>query len=95
MDIFPADIVMSTAGRDQEHLFYVLEVQDDYVLYADGRGRKMESPKRKKIKHIKQVARVDTRVAEKLRKGEKVLNSELRRDLADFGQKLIRQDQGG
>ena len=95
MDISKADIVMSLSGRDKEQLFYVLELQGEYVLYADGKSRRIEHPKRKKKKHIKYVARVDSRVAEKLRAGDKVLNSELRRDLASFGQQFISQDQGG
>ena len=49
------------------------------------KGRVMvicENPKRKKRKHASKVIRPDTRVAEKIRAGEKVLNSELRKDLA-------------
>ncbi len=95
MDISKADIVLSLSGRDRDHLFYVLDVQKEFVLYADGKTRRIEHPKRKKLKHIKHIARIDTRVAEKLRNGDKVLNSELRRDLADFGQQFISQDQGG
>jgi large subunit ribosomal protein L14e len=95
MELSKADIVMSLSGRDKEQLFFVLAVEDEYVLYADGRSRRIEHPKRKKQKHVKYVARVDSRVAEKLRAGDKVLNSELRRDLASFGQQFISQDQGG
>ena len=95
MELSKADIVMSLSGRDKEQLFFVLAVEDEYVLYADGRSRRIEHPKRKKQKQVKYVARVDSRVAEKLRAGDKVLNSELRRDLASFGQQFISQDQGG
>ena len=95
MDISRADIVMSLSGRDKEQLFYVLELQDEYVLYADGKSRRIEHPKRKKKKHIKYVARVDSRVAEKLRAGDKVLNSELRKDLACLSQKINSHNQGG
>ena len=52
MDISRADIVMSLSGRDKEQLFYVLELQDEYVLYADGKSRRIEHPKRKKKKHM-------------------------------------------
>lgn len=94
MDIDRSDIVLSIAGRDQGTLFYVLDVADGYVLIADGKGRRLEKPKRKKLKHVQKVARVESRVAEKLRSGEKVLNSELRRDLAAYGQ-AFSQNQGG
>lgn len=94
MDIDRSDIVLSIAGRDRGSLFYVLETDGDYVLIADGKGRRIEKPKRKKVKHIQKVARIESRVAEKLRSGEKVLNSELRRDLTAFGQ-AFSQNQGG
>ena len=69
-------------GRDAGQLFYVLEADDTYLMLVDGKGRTIEKPKRKKRKHTNKVLRSDTRVADKLRLGDKVLNSELRRDLA-------------
>ena len=77
-----ADVVESTAGRDTGEMFYVVGTDDMYLLLANGKDRSLEQPKRKKRKHANKVLRSDTRVAEKLRAGDKVLNSELRRDLA-------------
>ena len=95
MDISKSDIVISLAGRDKDKLFYVIEIEDNYVLLADGKGRKLENPKRKKLKHVRRVSRTETRVALKIMQGDKVLNSELRRDLATFGQQFNSQNQGG
>ena len=95
MDISKSDIIESLAGRDKGGLFYVLDVQDGYALIADGRGRKLENPKRKKLKHVRRVSRTETRVAVKILNGDKILNSELRRDLATFGQQFNSQNQGG
>ena len=82
LDFMIADVVVSTAGRDQGKLFYVLDTEGEFLILADGKGRSLENPKRKKRKHASKVIRPDTRVAEKIRAGEKVLNSELRKDLA-------------
>ena len=95
MDISKADIVVSQAGRDKDQFFYVVQVEDGYAFLANGKQRKIEDPKRKKLKHLRFAARIDSRVATKLREGDKVLNSELRRDLAVFGQKFNSQNQGG
>ena len=95
MDISKSDIIESLAGRDKGKYFYVMDVEDNYVLIADGKGRKLENPKRKKLKHVRRVSRTETRVALKIRNGDKVLNSELRRDLATFGQQFNSQNQGG
>ena len=95
MDISKSDIIESLAGRDKGKFFYVMDVEENYVLIADGKGRKLENPKRKKLKHVRRVTRTETRVALKIQKGDKVLNSELRRDLATFGQQFNSQNQGG
>ena len=90
-----SDVVLSTAGRDQGELFYVIEADETYVMLANGKDRTLEKPKRKKLRHIQKVLRSETRVAEKLRLGDKVLNSELRRDLAYFGRNMQSHNQGG
>ena len=90
-DLTIADVVVSTAGRDAGSLFYVLEADELWLSLANGKDRTIEKPKRKKRKHTNKVLRSDTRVADKLRLGDKVLNSELRRDLAYLSQKLQSQ----
>ena len=94
MEIDKSSLVVSKAGRDQGQLFYVIDADEQYVYLADGKSRRLEKPKRKKRKHIEQIPRTESRIAEKIRNGEKVLNSELRKELASFGQKLS-QNQGG
>ena len=95
MDISKADIVASKAGRDQGQFFFVLDTDAEYVYIADGKGRRVEQPKRKKRKHVEKVLRSETRVAEKLRSGDKVLNGELRRDLASLSRAAQANDLGG
>ena len=94
-DLTIADVVASTAGRDEGYLFYVLGTDKEYLLLADGKHRLIEKPKRKKIKHTVKVLRSETRVAEKLRLGEKVLNSELRKDLAYLSREMQSNNLGG
>ena len=81
-DIIISDVVVSAAGRDQGEWFYVIAEDPIYLFLANGKDRPLDKPKRKKRKHVQKVLRPETRVAEKLRSGDKVLNGELRRDLA-------------
>ena len=90
-----SDVVVSTAGRDQGKLFYVIGTDPVYLTLANGKDRTLEKPKRKKRKHIQKVLRSETRVADKLRLGDKVLNSELRRDLAYLSKELQSTNLGG
>ena len=95
MEIGKSDIVLSVAGRDQGKLFYVLETDGAYVLVANGRERRLERPKRKKLKHVRKVPRAESRIARKIASGEKVLNSELRRDLAFLAREMQANNLGG
>ena len=81
-DITISDVVVSRAGRDQGEWFYVIDADDTYLLLVNGKDRPLDKPKRKKRKHAQLVLRSETRVAVKLKSGDKVLNGELRRDLA-------------
>ena len=94
MELDKSSLIVSKAGRDKGQLFFVIDTDAQYVYLADGKSRKLEKPKRKKRKHVQQVPRTESRIAEKIRNGEKVLNSELRKELASFGQKQS-QNQGG
>ena len=87
-DIKISDVVVSTAGRDQGDIFYCVGVDSAYLLLANGKNRTLENPKRKKRMHAQKVLRSETRVADKLRAGDKVLNSELRRDLAYLSREM-------
>ena len=90
-----SDVVQSTAGRDQGQWFYVIETDPIYLMLANGKDRTLEKPKRKKRKHVTKVLRSETRVAEKIRSGDKVLNSELRRDLAFLASQMQANNLGG
>ena len=94
-DICISDVVVSTAGRDCGQLFYVIGTDGVYTQLANGKDRSLEKPKRKKQKHVKKGLRAETRVAAKIRSGDKVLNSELRKDLAYISQELNSHNQGG
>lgn len=91
-DIYPSLFVQSIAGRDKGKIFVVLSVQDEnYVLISDGRMRKADHPKRKKMKHLKALGRNSEFIAHKLRDDQKVTNSEIRTAIAE----LITQQQDG
>ncbi len=82
MELRISDIVESLNGRDAGMRFFVIRTEDGFAWLADGKRRRLEKPKLKKIKHLRPVGRQDSRTAEKLRSGEKVTNSEIRRALA-------------
>ncbi|NLY45217.1 MAG: hypothetical protein GX053_04410 [Tissierella sp.] len=52
-DITVGQVVMSKAGRDKGRIFLVHDIIDaQYVSIIDGDLRKLDNPKKKKIKHL-------------------------------------------
>ena len=90
-----SDVVVSTAGHDQGEIFFVISTDDQFLYLANGKDRTLDKPKRKKRKHVQKVLRSETRVVEKLIRGDKVLNSELRRDLAFHAKEMQANNLGG
>ena len=74
------DVVVSTAGRDRGETLLVIKVQDKYALTVDGRTRKVLSPKRKNIKHLKKVSTAKlSLIAERILNGKAVGNERVYR----------------
>jgi ribosomal protein L14E/L6E/L27E len=92
MSIETADIVTSLNGRDKDKSFLVMAVEEEYCILVDGKGRRIDKPKRKKNKHLKFEGKADDRIAEKLRNGEKITNNEIRLALVKFN---AEKEEGG
>ena len=83
-------VVRSKAGRDQGRLFLVVEeVDDDFVMIANGDLRKMDRLKKKRRKHLKPTGTVIQALRDRLSKGEKVEDHELRAWLREEEEKLV------
>ncbi|NLB80172.1 MAG: RNA-binding protein [Clostridiaceae bacterium] len=94
MDTNPGDIVYSKAGRDKAGFFVVMATDGEYALICDGKKRKIDKPKRKKIKHLKLGVGYSDFIANKLAVDERVTNLEVRRELSEFNKTDI-QNEGG
>lgn len=84
MDIDAGSLVYAIAGRDSGGLFVVLSREGEYCFLADGRGRKCDKPKKKKLKHCRSAGKTLDSLRDKLCSGEKITNSEIRKSLREF-----------
>ncbi len=76
-------LVTSTAGRDNGHVYMVVGIGKlPFVLLADGRERKIVKPKKKNIRHVNVLKSSATGVAEKLRSGNNITDEDIRQALA-------------
>jgi ribosomal protein L14E/L6E/L27E len=75
--LLKGSVVMAEAGRDGGKFFAVVEADEKYCLIADGKSRKLISPKRKNIKHI--------RVTDSMIDLNDITDKKLRNMLKQFG----------
>ena len=87
MNKFPVEVgsvVTSRAGRDAGRPFLVIrELNQEYVLIADGGLRTMDRPKKKKRRHLKPTGRMDGQLRNKLMGGEQISDKEIRLSLSN------------
>lgn len=78
-------LAFSGAGRDRGGCFIAVGVYDEkYILLADGNRRRIEKPKKKKLRHVTLTKTVFPVIKEKLIAGKPVLNAELRKAVSEF-----------
>lgn len=81
-DVKPGQLVMSRAGRDKGRKFIVIEVENkEFVKVVDGDLRKIEKPKRKKIKHLVKTSYFSEFICNKLVNQDKITNVMIRNEL--------------
>lgn len=57
MSVKVGDVVISKKGHDKKKAFIVVAVlNENYVLIADGKTRKLDSLKQKNVRHLETVA---------------------------------------
>ena len=83
-DIIVGQVVKSKAGRDKDKLFVVLDIVDkSYVMVVDGKLRKLENPKKKKIKHLSLYNSIIDELSDK-KASKEMNNSYIRKVLVPF-----------
>lgn len=82
-DIYPSAFVKSVAGRDKDRIFIVMSLCDErHVFISDGRMRRVEKPKKKKIKHLRLLGQHSEFICNKLAEGGRVSNSDVREEIS-------------
>lgn len=68
-------VVISKAGRDICNYYIVIEqIDDNYVLLADGRLKTIEKPKKKKLKHLKMTDVLAADIREYIMSNKRILD---------------------
>ena len=84
-DLKIGQLVKSKAGRDKGRVFLICRVLDDqFVLVCDGDLRKLNNPKKKKVKHLMVYKTVLTEFAERLQCNENLDDAYIRKLLEPY-----------
>ena len=84
MEIVRGTVVKSRAGHDKGSYLAVLETDGRYALTADGKTRRVSSPKKKNVIHLAPTAAV-------LSEREMESDSELRKALKRFSAETVKE----
>ena len=75
-------IVLSKSGRDRGRPFVIVDIVDSlYVNIADGNLRKIDNPKKKKIKHLQPTNYMSELVFEAMRSNKKPDDSMIKKEI--------------
>lgn len=75
-------VVLSTAGRDKDKYFIIINIiNDNYVLVADGKLRPESKPKKKKLRHLRFTDIIAEEIKNQLLSEEKLSNSTIEKFL--------------
>ena len=73
-------LVKASCGRDEGRYFFIVKIVDEsFVLISDGKSRKLDKPKLKKIKHLK--VEINKEIKMLLQNGDKITDSYIRAEL--------------
>ncbi len=80
MEVYPGQMVFSKAGRDKGKAFIIIKHADEqYVYIVDGDLRRMDNPKKKKLKHLEITDLKSDFIANKIKHSHKITNADVRR----------------
>lgn len=78
-------LAKSIAGRDKGRYMVIIDIIDEnHVYVVDGDLRRVENPKKKKIKHLQMLNKRADLIAEKLAKKRKINNEDIKEALNEL-----------
>lgn len=71
-------MVIATAGRDENKKFLITcIINDQYVYISDGDTRKLENPKKKKLKHLRLTKHISEEISQRLQQKLNITNNDI------------------
>ena len=68
----------SIAGHDHNNIYVIIDADDEYVYLVDGKIRKVNNPKKKKLKHVQLIKRTDDTIAGSINNNVALSNEDIK-----------------
>lgn len=78
----PEMLAVSRAGHDKDTLYVVLRSDETYLWLADGKRRLLESPKKKKRRHVQVIKHLPDEITAQMK--SITLDAHVRKILANY-----------
>ena len=72
------------AGKEKGKYYVILNSDNEYVYPSDGKRRKTQFPKKKKLKHVVPVGHTDECIFKECIVGNPITNNEVKRAIKDY-----------
>lgn len=68
----------SLAGHDHNNVYIIVDADDEYVYLADGKLKKVDNPKKKKLKHVQLIKRTDDTITGRINNNVALSNEDIK-----------------
>ena len=68
----------SIAGHDHNNIYVIIDADDEYVYLVDGKIRKVNNPKKKKLKHVQLIKRTDDTITGRINDNAALTNEDIK-----------------
>lgn len=68
----------SIAGHDHNNIYVIIDADDEYVYLVDGKIRKVNNPKKKKLKHVQLIKRTDDTITGRINNNVALSNEDIK-----------------
>ena len=68
----------SLAGHDHNNVYIIVDADDEYVYLADGILKKVDNPKKKKLKHVQLIKRTADTITGRINDNAALTNEDIK-----------------
>ncbi len=74
----------SLAGHDHNNIYIIVDADDEYVYLVDGKLKKVDNPKKKKLKHVQLIKKTDDTIADRINNNVAFTNEDIKYAIKNY-----------